>query len=411
MLRLFYLVPCLLLFFTSCGDKVESESYDPEGSTDTRTRPIDYQVRKTWRFGNGSLSVTNDFPGSRLNDFVRVNDTLYRAVITPENGPVNKSPWYAFAIWSDTPRDISVQLTYAEGYTHRYYPDLSSDMIHWSPIDSSRFENDTINQVTYMHLPVSPDTLYIGAQEILPSSVVYEFADSLSRLPGVTDTVIGFSTLGKPVPAIHAGKPDSGKTIVILGRQHPPETTGFLALQSFVRNLLNQDSLSTRFLENYHCIIIPMLNPDGVDLGHWRHSAGGIDLNRDWYSFNQPETSAVRDYITSIQTSTGTDILFAIDFHSTQEDLFYVFEKDRPTALTGFTHEWLDRMENRLGDYTADRIQTSGTSPVSTRWFFDSFNTEAVTYEVGDSSPRDRINQIGEAAAQSLMTGLLEKDR
>lgn len=39
------------------------------------------------------------------------------------------------------------------------------------------------------------------------------------------------------------------------------------------------------------------MNPDGVDNGHWRHYAGGIDLNRDWANFNRPETRAVKTFM------------------------------------------------------------------------------------------------------------------
>ena len=40
-------------------------------------------------------------------------------------------------------------------------------------------------------------------------------------------------------------------------------------------------------------IVYPLMNPDGVDEGHWRHNTGGIDLNRDWAHYNQPETRQV----------------------------------------------------------------------------------------------------------------------
>ena len=35
-------------------------------------------------------------------------------------------------------------------------------------------------------------------------------------------------------------------------------------------------------MEKFRVLAFPLMNPDGVDLGHWRHNAGGIDLNRDW---------------------------------------------------------------------------------------------------------------------------------
>jgi hypothetical protein len=37
-------------------------------------------------------------------------------------------------------------------------------------------------------------------------------------------------------------------------------------------------------------------NPDGVDKGHWRLNDGGVDLNRDWGPFTQPETGMSNGY-------------------------------------------------------------------------------------------------------------------
>jgi predicted deacylase len=408
MSRLLQNFSILLLFCFSCSEKIVSESYDPEGSTDTKSKHVDYQIRRTWRLDNGNLSVSNEFTSARLNDFKKVNDTLYTAVIHPENAPINKSPWYAFKIWAKEERNISIQMEYSEGYAHRYYPDISKDLVQWSAMDSSRVSEDTLRNQTTIKLTVGPEPLYIAGQEIMTSEYVYDYTEELSEQSFVSGDVLGYSTLGKPIPVLEIGNRDSRKVVVVLGRQHPPEATGFLALQAFINELTGSSSVAQTFRDQYLTILVPMINPDGVDQGHWRHNAGGIDLNRDWYGFNQPETAAVRDYFT--ERFKNKKIIFAIDFHSTQEDLFYVFDKEKPTAMTGFTHQWLDSIEADLGDYKADRIPTSGNSPVSTRWFFETFNAEAVTYEVGDDSPRSRIKAIGESAAEALMKILTEQN-
>lgn len=405
---LFIISASLLLCF-SCAEKIVSESYDPEGSTDTRSKEVSFQLRKIWRMDDGGLSVSNDFTSARLNDFVQVNDTLYSAIIAPENAPINKSPWYAFKIWSHQPRTVYIQMEYQQGYAHRYYPDFSTDMVAWQPMDSSLVQYDSVSNITTIKLKTGPAPVYIAGQEIMTSDYVYAYIDSLKNHSFVRSENIGFSALGKPLPVVKIGNENSEKVIVVLGRQHPPEATGFLALQAFIDKIIQNESLSNTYRQQYLTVLIPMINPDGVDLGHWRHNSNGIDLNRDWHSFNQPETSAVRDYFSAWLKNEKKQILFVIDFHSTQEDLFYVFAPDRPTLLTGFTHRWLDGIEASLGDYTADRIPTSGNSPVSTRWFHETYSSEAVTYEVGDDSPRPRIKAIGEAAAVSLMEHLPEQ--
>ena len=45
------------------------------------------------------------------------------------------------------------------------------------------------------------------------------------------------------------------------------------------------------------------MNPDGVDLGHWRHNANGVDLNRDWSYYNQPEIKQAVNFIEKEKTN------------------------------------------------------------------------------------------------------------
>ncbi len=406
-----YLIILIIFFSAGCEKKLSGESYDPEGSTDTRTKPISFQVRKTWRMDNGKVSFSNEFTGARLNDVIQHSDSVFEAVINPENEPVNKSPWYGFMVWAEEPREIAVHFSYFGEYGHRYYPDYSTDLRTWQPMDSSRVLTDTTAHRTTILLNAGPDTLYIAAQEIMTSSYVYDKLDTLENEPYTSSEIIGYSTLGKPIPLVKMGNEESKEAIVILGRQHPPEATGFLALQAFTgRIAAPDDSLSRAFRDKFLTLLIPMINPDGVDQGHWRHSAAGIDLNRDWQYFNQPETSAVRSYIESFMSDASRKLLFEIDFHSTQEDLFYVFEPDQPSNMTGFTHNWLDAIEEDLGYYEADRVPTSGNSPVSTHWFYTQYNTEAVTYEVGDNSPREKIKEISTTAAEKMMELLLESE-
>ena len=83
-----------------------------------------------------------------------------------------------------------------------------------------------------------------------------------------------------------------------LFRQHPPEVSGYRSFLYFFNRLMDSDELAQNFRSNFHIIAYPMLNPDGVEQGHWRHNSKGIDLNRDWEYFRQPETRSVRDALT-----------------------------------------------------------------------------------------------------------------
>ena len=116
------------------------------------------------------------------------------------------------------------------------------------------------------------DYTFISAQEIL-SSVWYEnWYDNLSYFKNVTISELGRTSEGRSISKILIGNNLENPYILLLGRQHPPEITGAFALKSFIEGILNDNDLTNEFLSNYNIISYPLVNPDGVDLGHWRHN-------------------------------------------------------------------------------------------------------------------------------------------
>jgi cytosolic carboxypeptidase protein 6 len=408
-MRLFVLLLSLCLLLSACSlfrpGRTKGTSYDPKNSTDTHSRPLDYQVKRTFRLDG--LSASNHFAGARLNGFERIGEGHYRALIEPENTPINNSPWYAFQLWAETPQEIRLTLAYAEPGSHRYYPKLSRDGQSWTPLDSSRFSRDTTTGTATMRLALTPEPLYVAGQELISAATAYAWEDSLASLPGVRKARAGYSTLGRPIHALHFGAAPGAPTVVLLGRQHPAEVPGYLASQAFVHALLADTELARRFRQRFHLIALPQLNPDGADLGHWRHSAGGIDLNRDWEFFRQPEPAAVRDYLTTFTTQHGREIVLGLDFHGTQEDMFYILTEDLEPQLDGFARRWLAAIQAELPEHEPVIEAYGMDSPSAKYFFYTQFKADFVTYEVGDENDRGFIAHKAAVAAQLMMALLL----
>jgi len=297
--------------------------YDPPGATITTDKEINIQHYRTISFSKSGLFVSNEFEGARLNDFYQVTDSTYNAVIEAENVPINDSPWYSFKIWSKNKQSIKLNLTYKDG-THRYEPKISYDGKHWQLYDTTKISVDTIANVATLSLSVSSDTLWLSAQELITSSVYDNWISDFSKSEFITNEVAGRSVKGKSLNKVMIGDKDKNNYVVIIGRNHPPEVTGYFALKSFVETIAGKSETAENFRNKFTTIVFPLMNPDGVDLGHWRHNANGIDLNRDWVNFNQPEPRAVRDEVEKL-ISSGKKIIFFIDFHSTQHDVFRHF--------------------------------------------------------------------------------------
>ncbi len=386
------------------------QSYDPPGSTVTTGRAITAPVRRTFSFsgGNGRLWVDADFDGARASGVTRMSDSEYVVTVTPENAPINNSPWYAFRIWSDRLRTVSVRLRYIDG-DHRYHPRVSIDGRSWTLLERSAFVRDTLGNDRIMTLRVGPDTLWVSAQELKASEQIYRWADRMAGMPWIVSDTVGVSLLGRPIVRLIVGEGKGKEYVYVVGRQHPPEVTGSIALEEFVEAVAGPTDLARRFRERYTLVVLPLLNPDGVDGGHWRHSAAGIDLNRDWYAFNQPETRAARNAFLKLRDSLGARPRFALDFHSTWSDIIYTLDSSLTTDPPGFTSRWIEELEWLVPGYVVREEPANLESPIFKSWFYREFGAPVVTYEVGDGISRDRLSVVAASAAEAMMKLLLEE--
>lgn len=220
--------------------------------------------------------------------------------------------------------------------------------------------------------------------------------------------IIGHSLMGKPILALNNTESSGKNIIVVISRQHPPEVTGYLAMQEFVHEMTSANEVAKQFRDKFEIIIAPMVNPDGVDEGNWRHSFDGVDLNRDWEFFKQPETRAVKDFLLKKISDQQAKVYFALDFHSTWHDILYT-NSDTLTNIPGLTRQWIKGFEKELG--VPLKVSPSGNKGnVSKSWFNRELNADAITYEVGDDTPRDMIQKKGKLAAQVMMKILLGKN-
>lgn len=418
---------CFFLFFAVYTEGV-SQTAKPtfQGQTpigekvDTRNHAIIPQWRGKQTVGD--VTFDNDFAGARLNGITQDNDTLYTAIIAAENYPINPSPWYAFKISAKTPRTIWVHLTYLNA-KHRYFPKISRDGKTWQTVDSSdcilekdtsskarTFQENALSESAYLRIRADERPLWVAAQELMTSKTVADWTKGLSKKSFVSREIIGKSLQNRPFYCLRIGEnKEDSKIMIVIGRLHPPEVTGQLALQSFVETLCENSETAKKFRENYTVFVVPMMNPDGVDNGHWRHNAGGIDLNRDWADFNQKETQIVRDFLRKTINGTSKKLYFGIDFHSTWDDIFYTNTTEKPTNMDGLIKRWFSELEKAIPNYKVNARPSKITPGVISKAFFNrEFNAEALVYEVGDNTPRDFTALKSRTAGEKLMLLALE---
>ena len=407
-----YLVPILALLLLAACQR-GARTYDFPTPVDTSTREITRQTKRTWDFPGTGLTFDNQFDGARLDAVVQDSTNLYRLRFNPENTPINPSPWYAFRLQSERAMRVTLHLTYGNNANHRYFPKISRDRASWTPVDTAHVIRHVNGKELFVTLDLEAgETIYVAGQEVINSTDVANWALGLSARPYVRLTEAGYSREGKLLLRmdISAGKTGKRPTIVLFSRQHPPEVTGYLALQAFVEGLLDDPRLD-EFLQRYQVIVYPLLNPDGVDRGHWRHTAGGIDSNRDWGYYRQPEANAVANDVVAFARKNRSPVVLGMDFHSTWKDVYYTHDSSvtPPSALPGFKDAWLAGIEREIGGgFRINEEAEPIGKPTTMSWFRTQFGAEGITYEIGDSTDRAFVERKGRISAGVMVDELLK---
>lgn len=396
----------IYILFSGCVTTPKILFDDP---VNTKNKRIIIQEKRLFSFEESGIYFSNDFQGARLNDVIKKNDSSFIISILPENEPINPSPFYAFKAWSKSSKNIFLEFNYPDIYKHRYFPKILSEG-KWLISDSSSFQE--LDNKWILELTLDNRPIIISGQELNSSDIVYSWVNEVIRGKEtyVTFKKIGKSKLKRPfmVIDIYKGSPEEKPIVVLITRQHPPEVTGYFAFKSYLSTILDENELSSDFLEKYRILAFPLMNPDGVDLGHWRHNAGGIDLNRDWSVYNQKEIKTTVDFISKTLKESNSKLILGIDFHSTFYDVFYTNEERASTSMPYFLDNWFSSLQENIPNYEVNEQPSVSKQPVSKGWFLNAHKAVGIVYEIGDNTPRDRIETIGKESALSMMKIMLD---
>lgn len=379
-----------------------SAEYGTAADTDLRRGDADFRSR------NGDVLITSAFPGGRMNRCSQINDDTFAITIAPESDPINDSAWYAFRIESQRKQTIRVLLHYVGG-SHRYEPKISRDGETWQSATELISSASNSGQDVEMRIPVDAEPLWIAGQELLSTDEISQWSNQLTRLPYVDKKRIGRSVQGRNVEQLTITQSADPDYVYLIARQHPPEVTGAIGMVHFVDALASDSDIAQKFRKRFAALVVPTVNPDGVHHGHWRCNANGVDLNRDWSHFTQPETQAVRKQLLQCRRSGEDRLCLFVDFHSTYDDVFYIPAPNDRVFPAGFTRQWFAAIQNRFPRYdVAVDDNHNAHRSTSKAWVDRTLGVTAVTYEFGDETDRDTIQRVATGAAEEMMRLLLE---
>ncbi|MBX2857174.1 MAG: succinylglutamate desuccinylase/aspartoacylase family protein [Cellvibrionaceae bacterium] len=347
-----------------------------------------------------NIKIKTNFAGAGLHRCEWLQQGYFKLYLKPENTPINNSPWYAFQVQSQTATKVAFEL-HIESGTPRYQPKISRNRQDWQAID---FAIDSSKNTLRFSADIAQGESWFAGQELITASDYQAWTKGLSKRYPFVEKLVGKSENGRDLQALILEQPSSSEWLLIIGRQHPPEVTGAIALMSFVEALLHN---FPAFLQRFNLMLVPNLNPDGVALGYWRHNTNGVDLNRDWKQRTQAATRLMHKEIQSLYAR-GGHLVFALDFHSTYRDIFYTMPAGYGIVPQDFSRKWLESLAQAHPEY--ELRQKPGHNPdkgVFKQYIADTYGVHGVTYEVGDNTERKVIHKIAQSAAKRLQQQLM----
>ena len=279
------------------------------------------------------------------------------------------------------------------------------------------------------------------------TSEIREFA---AKINGAQMFSVGESVMEKKIYCVKYGK--GGRKILANGAHHGLEQITAAFLMRFLREYAASVEGGTEMFgydtnalyEKVGLYVIPMVNPDGVDIAinglditnkyhrrlislvgiHsfnrvWQANANGVDINHNYdahwsvvermpgptkysgpYAESEPETRAVTEFV----RGEGFDMLVA--FHSQGREIYYDFdgiaaERDRAAA---------DRM-SRASGYPVCVPAGSAAFGGCKDWFVKEFGGGGFTIEMGSGKnplPEKMLDDIFEENSKILLSAMSE---
>jgi len=149
-------------------------------------------------------------------------------------------------------------------------------------------------------------------------------ADSNVRIDSIGASVqhraLWMVSITAPGDSLGLGGDSGGRKhrVFIHARTHPSEVQAFWAAREAIRFLVSDDKKAKQLRRDFIFNIIPMYNPDGVELGRARLNADSVDLESNWDNNPmEPEPTALKKIFMAFMAG-PIPIEVALNLHADQ---------------------------------------------------------------------------------------------
>lgn len=380
------LMAIFLLFGGMLGCQQNQETAEPS--------PTDSQHT----FNNGSIVFDKDFEGGYFTRIDQIDSITFQITSVAEDYPIDRSPTYAFKLITEKPEKLIINLHF-KGAKAPGTPKMSRDGKSWEVLPAHLEGSDLLMNVSTS----ANDTLILARHHLYTSSRLKNWMEEVEVDDRVHHSTCGKSIGGRDMHVLDVYKdsPENKDVIVFITRQHPTEVPGQYVHQTYMETILA--NAGDDFWDRYRIVSFPMLNPDAVDMGRWRHNLNGMDLNRHWVEdTEQQENKSVIKWL--VENVDDGKMKFAIDFHSRDGDnAFYVTKRDLDIVNT-----YSDSIANRNPVLTYEVLSefpsfTKIATPNYSNTWFNKRDVPILIHETTHDVDYDEAIETAEVSAQAFV--------
>ncbi len=388
------IILCILVLFNlSFADCIDDEYY-----AFSMENLLDF-----WEYGHSILAAspqkitktvdgitfTSDYDNGSLEDVSSVGIDEFNCTIYGEPGALGTAKyWFRFKMTGVAGRTITLNIDHSRNPR----PVISLDGVTWRRLTAG--EAPSLYQIVLAFGPSEDSAELAFFYPFGVAEIYQQVSDIVNTTEHASTQTIGQSFQGRDmwmVTVTDTTVPDTDKHRVwVHSRVHAGEVTATHTVLGILEQITENSPLGE--LLRRHCIfnIVPLMNIDGVFLGHTRWDSQGFDIERDWCTpVTLPEVLNIKAQVDNFMAGSNP-IEVALNLHATQGnyvDTFF-FKHVQPSVTTNFEQiqqNYIDAFDNATPLF--DNLSPH-TSQLHACYFIESYfwnnwgeNVMALTHE------------------------------
>lgn len=203
--------------------------------------------------------------------------------------------------------------------------------------------------------------------------------------------------------------------VAIHARTHPDEVQSEWLSHRIIEYLIEDSPMANLLRDRFIFNIVPMYNPDGVELEYARQNANQIDLERNWFTNpHEPEVAALKAKYTEFMNDfTPINVMLNMHGDGGAEKPYFYYHHENGTSVQytedekDFISSISDYYENGIGEWDYSVTWETGNPmlfPESWFWVNYSESVMAITFEMVSTS--DKYDARYDSTAYALLNGI-----